>query len=166
MNNNGRVPEVDLRHPSAAFPLFVDAAGQRAGALARGGMTHLLKPSKVSDLFFSDMNSDALQDAIRYQVFVRSDQLYTIGRQSETELSAIMRSVFLEYGRNIQSDVLAQVRDLNARVLDFAVPQVLQEVRAYKQYLRDASTLPVPLDHARLLTTAGTRTLEMRPGMF
>jgi hypothetical protein len=56
---------------------------------------------------------------------------------------------------------LPQVRALNVKVLDYAVPEVLSNARQYEKYKKDVSTLPVPLPHAPLATMKGTRTLEI-----
>lgn len=116
--------------------------------------------SDLSRTFYSAANVDALQDAIRYRVYQATDGL-VIGRQSEQELYIVMRSIYLQYGQNQPTDILGQVRDLNQKVLDYAVPEVLSNVRQFQKYKTDISTLPVPLPHAPLATMKGTRTLEI-----
>jgi len=119
--------------------------------------------SEVSDLYFSSANVDALQEAIRYQVWAKTDGEHVIDRQSDTELMIVMRSLYLQYSRNSPYNVREQVRELNARVLDECLPKIVSELSAYLQYLRDASQLPVPLEHGQLATMKGTRSLEMKP---
>lgn len=121
-----------------------------------------LQPTHVSDLFFGVPNVNALQEAIRYRVYVETDGKQIIDRQSETELMIVMRSMYLQYSRNSPYNVKEQVRELNAQVLDYCVPKVVSELFAYLQYLKDASTIPVPLAHGELATMKGTRTLEMK----
>jgi len=119
--------------------------------------------SEVSDLYFSAANVDALQEALRYQVWAKTNGEHAIDRQSDTELMIVMRSLYLQYSRNSPYNVKEQVRELNARVLDECVPKIVSELSAYLQYLRDASQLPVPLAHGELATMKGTRSLEMKP---
>jgi hypothetical protein len=115
----------------------------------------------VSDLFFSPQNVDILQDGIRYRVFVDSGGRDVIGRQSDVELGLVMRSLFLQEADNDTSrDETSQVRDLNASVLSFCVPRIVQEINQYRHYRKDVAALPVPLPRGEIATTKGSRSLE------
>ena len=127
-------------------------------------LQHSLAPNQVQRVFFSAANVDALQEGLRYGVYRASGGRHVIGRQSDMELGLIMRSVYLQYGRNEARDVLAQVRELNAQVLQFAVPRVASEVDAYVHYRNDIERLPQPMERGQLATSKGDRTLIMRPG--
>lgn len=121
-----------------------------------------IAPTKLSNLFFCPANIDALQEGIRYRVYVETNGKYVIGRQNDQELKIVMRSIYYQYAKHQDNNELAQVRTLNAKVLDWAVPEVLSNLRQYESYRRDASTLPMPLEHAQLMTTKGTKTLEIK----
>lgn len=156
---NGRV---DLSStPIAPFQLFEESNPPRhcaAGGPSLGNRSQ----TEVSDLFFSSKNVDALQEAIRYQVYVRTDGKHVIGRQSEVDLEIVMRSVYLEYARNLPFDVVGQVRELNAIVLKMTVPKIVREIEMYLVYRKDISTLPVPLERSQNVSRAGTRSLHMK----
>ncbi len=156
---NGRVDAA--QGAPAPFALFAQSEEHRG----RDNMKSTLRTqaSPLSDLFFSGQNVEALQQGIRYRVFKESGDQLVIERQSEVELGVIMRSVFLTEARNDARPPREQVRELNAAVLAYSVPRVLEEARMYAQYRRDASTLPVPIDRGELATSKGTRTLEMKP---
>jgi hypothetical protein len=122
------------------------------------------KPTEVGDLFFSDYNIRILHEAIRYRVWVESGKAILIGRQSNDELSIVMRSVYLTDAKNVDGPthiVVGQVRELNTLVLDYCVPQIVREGETYLQYKRDASRLPVPLDRGQIATTKGDNSLDM-----
>ena len=157
----------------APFQVFADtgisSSSSVAGVYASDTLSHVWTPkdmSTVSSIFMSAQNSEALQQGIRYRVNVESKGEHTIGRQSDTELAIIMRSVLLQYGTNLDCSskeaTLIQVRSLNARVLDFCVPRILEEIRAYEHYLADVSTLPIPMQHGQIASTKGERSLESR----
>lgn len=113
----------------------------------------------------SDMNVDLLQDAIRYRVYVESGGEHVIGRQTESELSLVMRSILLQFGRNDDSaDIASQVRELNARVLEFCVPRILKEIDGWMQYRQDASQTYLPMRYGEAVSNkaVGSRTLEGR----
>jgi len=120
--------------------------------------------NSVSDLVFSYKNIEALQEVIRYRVYVESSGQFTIDRQSDNELKTIMRSIYLQYGIG-NNDCIGQVRKLNARVLEWIVPEVLNNLLQYERYKQDVSTLPMPLDRSPLATMKGTRSLEFKTFM-
>lgn len=157
---NGRV---DLSSSVAPFQLF-EETNTSAKSFAGSGGAGLANRAKtpVSDVFFSEENVDALHEGIRYQVYVQSNGKHTIGRQSDVELGIVMRSVYLEYSKNLPFDVLGQVRELNSIVLKLTVPKIVREVDMYVAYRRDISTLPVPLERAQNVSRAGTRSLALK----
>jgi hypothetical protein len=119
----------------------------------------------LSELFFSSENIEILQQGIRYRVYVESNQKYTIGRQSDSELKIVMRSIYLQYAKNQISDYIAQARELNSRVIDSCVPEILSNLYQHEVYRRDVSSLPVPMERSPLITTKGTKVLEMKSFM-
>lgn len=121
-----------------------------------------LARSPLSDLFFSSQNIEALQQGIRYRIYTETSGKYVIGRQSDQELRIIMRSVYYQYARNDGTDCVAQTRELNAIVLDWAVPEILSNLLQYQVYKKDASTLPIPLDNAQNMSRKGTKSLELK----
>ena len=50
-----------------------------------------------------------------------------------------MRSVFLQYSSNNNDNIDGQIKQLNTTVLDYAVPQVHNELVSYIKYKRDIS---------------------------
>jgi hypothetical protein len=120
------------------------------------------EPTPVSNLFFSCNNIDVLQDGIRYAIYKRSGGKYTIGRQSDHDLKIVMRSIYLQYSRNLPTNVVEQVRELNGRVLEWTVNEVLSNLKQYEVYRKDASTLPMPMEYGPLVTQKGTKTLETK----
>lgn len=116
----------------------------------------------ISQLYFSTMNIDALQEAIRYQVYLKSCQKHVIGRQSDTELKIIMRAVYLEHARHRDYDILPEIKRLNQLVLDFCVPKVLQEIKMYITYTNDINKLPQPMDRGEFQSSKGSKVLEQK----
>jgi hypothetical protein len=115
-----------------------------------------LQSNPVADVFFSDTNIGALHDAIRYRVWIETNKEHVIGQQSREQLLFVMRSIFLTESRNIPGEkdaILLQIRELNGHVLNYCVPQIVSELKMYKQYIHDSSTLPVPMERAQLVTS-------------
>lgn len=111
----------------------------------------------VSELFFSEENIAALQQGMRYGVYRASGGKFVIGNQSRDELVIIMRSIYLEHGRNLPYNVIEQVRELNGMVLDFAVPRLVTEVGMYQKYSYDSTHQPRPLEYGAYTSRAGLR---------
>jgi len=155
---------VDLSSPRP--PLFVQQADDRpTGACnfssqARAGV-HTSTP--LNELFFSRENIEALQQGIRYRVWVESQGRFTIGRQNERELMIIMRSIYYQHARHSPNDIVGQVRELNGRVIEWSVPEIMNNLLQYEGYKKDISQLPMPLPRAPIASMKGTRSLELTP---
>jgi hypothetical protein len=120
--------------------------------------------SAISQVFFSADNVEQIQNNIRKEVYERSQPKgYLIDKQSIEELKIIMRAIFLQYARNLPSDVAGQIADLNQKVIDWSVPHILSAVDHHFFYINDISHLPVPLAREQHLSKAGTRSLPMNP---
>jgi hypothetical protein len=115
----------------------------------------------VSAIFFSDDNVNLLQIGIRNKVLNLSNGKYNIGKQSDIDLKIIMRSIYFQYGKNTTHNVRAQVLDLNTRVIDWCVPEIISNIKQSDKYIMDISMLPMPLDRPNLTTQKGLRTLEI-----
>lgn len=111
----------------------------------------------LNQLFFSAENIENLQQRLRYEVFQASKQV--IGRQDETELVIIMRSIYFTYGRNDPKDIKRQILDLNDLVIQDCLPKVLSEIQTHIRYLFDASTNPMPLSHPTNMSNKGMKIL-------
>lgn len=122
----------------------------------------IIGKSHVSELFFSEKNLEALQHGIRYGVFKKTCGKHVIGNQSIEQLYIIMRSIYLQYSRNLPYDIVGQVRELNGRVLEFAVHDISKELDMYDTYIKEASSLPVPLERSENVSIKGDRSFEFK----
>lgn len=134
-------------------------------AFASNLLSGNMEVSQVSQLFYSKKNIQALQEGIRYLVYDRSGGRHRIGEQSNDELIIIMKTMYLTHGKNQIYNVLEQVRELNKKVLDFAVPDIIQQLDMYDKYRHDQAFLPTPIDRSLNTSIKGERSLEMR-GFF
>ena len=113
----------------------------------------------LSTAFFSGRNIDIIQNAIRAEVYRRSgDKQWVIDPQSVDELKIIMRAQYYTYGKNLETNIAGQVAELNKLVIDWVVPRIMSEVQHHFFYLKDISTLPVPISHPVHMSSAGTKT--------
>ena len=152
-----------LANPAAAGFAHRTAVDANPGQdLLRGNWME----NKLSTLFFSPENTKILQNAIRKTVYDRSgEKKWVIDEQSADELQIVMRSLFLQYAKNLDYDIPGQIRELNNLVIDWCVPRIMSEIGMYEYYLNDISKLPVPLEQPAYVSNAGTKSLPFRKFM-
>lgn len=159
-NNNGRI---DLLSPMGSFQVQANKdTRDNTGLFSQEAHRGQIARNPISDLFFCPNNVTILQDGIRYRVWKETGERYVIGRQNEQELRIIMRSIYFQYAKHLQKDVVGQVRELNGKVIEWVLPEVLSNLRQYERYRQDASQLPMPMERAPLMTQKGTKTLEIK----
>jgi len=117
--------------------------------------------TKLSDLYFSNDNINILQYGIRNKILNESNGEIYIGRQSDDELKIIMRSIYYQYSKNLDNDIIGQIRDLNEKVLEWSIPRIITNIKQYDRYISDITTMPVPLERAELTSEKGTKSLEL-----
>ena len=122
--------------------------------------------SNLSDTFFSNANMDVLQNMIRYNVYISSGGEFKIGKQDNTELTIIMRSIYLMHSKNLPDNIPEQINELNHHVVTYILPKLLSEIKQYLFYTKDIQQLPMPLDHPKNLSSRGTKTLSSTVGIL
>ena len=100
----------------------------------------------LSELYFSKENIELLQSAIRYEVNQITGKV--IDKQSPTELSIVMRSIYLQNGNPMVSSnsIKKEVVKLNSMVIDYCSEQISTQVLQYQGYIQKLTTLPVPIE--------------------
>ena len=114
--------------------------------------------TNVSIHFFSNKNIDYLQQQIRHDVFMQTlhdnnGDGIRIPNQSRDTLSIIMRSIYLTHGRNLNRDIDKQVNCLNKKVLEYAVPSIITQIKQRSVYNDQVGKLVIPLDQPRSTRT-------------
>jgi len=120
----------------------------------------------LSKTFFGPENTKILQNAIRKEVYDRSkEKRWVIDEQSVDELQIVMRSLFLQYAKNLEYNIPGQIQALNNLVIDWCVPRILSEIGMYEYYLKDISKMPIPMEWPVSQSSAGTKSLPFRKFM-
>ena len=154
-----------------------DITDKGIGILSGSNTSHLFKnlygETLLTFLFFSRNNIDNLQNLIKYLVFKQINQV--IGRQSDTELMIVMRSMFLSYSDHppLIDDTMSETKKtilikqytnevdrLNQLVLNDVVPRIVSQVQAYVDYLRDCSSPRSVMKNPILDSIKGERQLR------
>ena len=139
--NNGKIADIrnlDSKLTTETGDLLIHKDNQQTS------IKGILEDSALNDVFFSDMNIDALQKSIRYSVYKNTQKV--IDFQPEHTLYIIMRSIMLQYG-NFQVSVknlLKEILNLNQRVVDYSSGNISSNVHQYIGYIDDIERLPIP----------------------
>lgn len=116
----------------------------------------------LSSAFFSLPNFARIQKSIKSEVYKRSgDKKWVIDEQSADELQIIMRAMYLQYAKNLPTNIEDQVADLNNIVVEWAVPKIMSEVEQHFYYLRDISEMPKQMAHPVSVSSAGTKSFDL-----
>jgi hypothetical protein len=105
-------------------------------------ISNIVVPNAVSRTYFSNDNIARLQLQIIDAVYKSCQK--KISRQSYQELQIIMKSIYLQYGRNLPYDIEGQVATLNKYVVDECVRIIVPNVLQYNKYIEDI-TSPIPV---------------------
>ena len=117
---------------------------------------------RSSELYFSQSNIDFLQDAIIEGIYKLTNGV-RITKQSEDELLIIMRAMYLQYSKNLDTHIDKQVYELNKKVLKYSIKNVHGNIKQYQGYIhsitkeRDITEMPQNADIKR-----GEKTLMPR----
>lgn len=141
---NGRVNIMGTPISQTVFPLFQE---NTTGDLVykNEALKSIQNKSKLSDLFFSKLNIDSLQKIIKYRVWIESNKKHKIANQSEHQLKIIMRSIYLQYGKFNENNIVNQVKELNERVCKYSISNILSNIEMYVGYKKTVSYLPMPI---------------------
>lgn len=118
--------------------------------------------TELSTRFFGSANIAELQSGIQRGVYARSEGRFRVGPQDVTNLRIVMQHIYFEEAYFIEADVAAQLRSLNAKVLEYCVENVYKNYISYAHYRRDSETLQVPNDRPECSRADQNKTLEFK----
>ena len=153
--SNGRVNIMGTPLTNKLFPLFKETT---TGNLIYNNeaLKSIQNKSKLSDLYFSQLNIDSLQNILKYRVWLESNKKHKIANQSEHQLKIIMRSIFLQNGKFNNNNILDQVKELNEKVIKYCLPNILSNIEMYIAYKKTVSYLPIPIILPENVSIKGT----------
>tara|TARA_B100002019_G_C21173745_1_gene549909 strand:+ start:397 stop:903 length:507 start_codon:yes stop_codon:yes gene_type:complete len=96
--------------------------------------------NELSNLFFSRINIDFVQQKIIDEIYRQSREEYRIAKQSEEALEIVMRAMYLQHSRNLPCKIEQQVKELNKHVLDYCIPNIMTNIRQYIGYINDVNS--------------------------
>jgi len=137
------VGRIDISPNENGTPFFVqDKIVKNEKTNYSNAMQGLLENSLLSITFFSSDNIESIQNTLRSEIYKLTNKKYKIDIQDADQFKIIMRSVFLQYSYNNNDNIDEQIRQLNTKVLEYAIPQVHNELISYIKYKNDISSPP------------------------
>ena len=124
-------------------------------------MTGTIAKNRLNELYFSQSNIDFLQDAMIEAIYKLTNGV-RIAKQSEDELLIIMRGIYLQYSKNLDTHIDKQVYELNKKVLKYAVKNVHENVKQYQGYIHDITKEREVMDMPQNVDIKGEKTLMPR----
>ena len=125
-------------------------------------LTGNFERSRLSDAYFSKQNIQIIQNGIRKGVYDKSQQKILIDNQPEDQIVTVMRSMYLQHSKNLETNIAQQIEELNAHVLQYCINNIFNEAVAYLKYKEDASTMHRPMQHP-IYSNKTNKTLEQKP---
>lgn len=112
-------------------------------------------PTPLNSLYFSEFNLNLIHQAIRQQV--KKNTGVSIDKQNESDLLAIMRSVFINNSSDPYSGVCAQVKQMNTVVINTAIKQIYTGISQYINYSNNLDMSIQPMDMPINTSTYGDK---------
>ena len=121
-------------------------------------------PTPLGNAFFSDFNRESIHSALTSDVQGKTG--YIIDRQSDSDLQAIMKSVYIRMAYDEYQDIRGQVGKMNAAVVSEASRMVMTGVLQQLVYMKDIGSNPVPMAAPTSTSTYGDKIpINTRYGM-
>ena len=118
--------------------------------------------SDLETIFFSDENMNLINNQLIKSVYTNTNNTIRISKQSPEKLIIAMRYVYIQYAKNLAYDIYPQVNELNCRVLNEILPDVITNATQKITYLESLTSerklLPLPenVRNSKLLRGSAT----------
>jgi len=130
-------------------------------------MKNVYEVTPVGEMFFSEENIERIQKKIKYEVYQRTHGKFLLkANQNTTDLLVFMRAVYIEYGRNLPFNIIKQIKELNAHVIDKLVPDMITAIKQENEYLEQLDKPITPIALPVNVSRAGRKTLPSITNLF
>ena len=162
-NNNSAKGKVDLLGPNISTKFsMMDKIPINTNTNYQNVLTGNFERTRLSDTYFSLQNIQIVQNAIRKGVYDKSNQQILVDNQPQDQIVTVMRSMYLQNSKNLDTNIRGQIEELNSYVVNYCVNNIYSEAVAYLKYKHDASTMHMPMN-APLYSNKTNKTLEQKP---
>ena len=142
---NGRVNLLEEPSPEILFKMQERVAVKNKTSQYREALNGVFEESELSNLYFSKANIQIVQNGIRAGIYEKTNKEHIIPPQNIDNIKIIMRNIYIQYAEN-QNNITSEIERLNQLVLGYIIPQVHGSLVSYLKYIKDQSTLVIPLE--------------------
>ena len=128
--------------------------------LAPTALKGIQSESELSKLYFSDENIRRIQRMIKQEVFRRTHGQFRLDiDQEQFDLFILMRAVYFENARFLPGEIVRQVKRLNQKVINDAIPGIITNIKQDYGYLKEINKPLTPIARPMAVNNKGRRTL-------
>lgn len=127
---------------------------------ARQATQGFFSKNHITIVFFSDENIKRIQKKIKEEIYKKTKGQYVLDEdQDESDLTIVMRAVYLDKCKNLPGQAIRQVKLLNDQVVDYIVPDMISNIKQYFGYIKDINQPLIPMMRPMNVNNAGRRLL-------
>jgi len=117
----------------------------------------------LTGLFFSNDNISLLHEEIRKYIYFNTENNSIIGKQSDTELKIIMKSIYLSNRPKLTdyTNTISQAKFLNKLVILECTRIIKTNLLQHLHYVKELNTIPIFDQLPKYVSLKGTKNLEM-----
>ena len=139
-DTQGLIPPIESDETIRPYELYKNSNSKQNTSVDI--ISNIVVPNALSRTFFSNDNVERIQNQIINDVYTQSKKV--ISRQSYQELQIIMKSIYLQYSRNLPNNIEQQVFKLNKYVIDECVSIIIPNVTQYTKYITEITgSIPI-----------------------
>ena len=113
----------------------------------------------ISEIYFSPENIKRIQKMLKREVYQRTNGQFSISDQDEADLLIAMRAVFLEHCRFLPFKIISQVKNLNNKVIQEIVPDMISNLKQHYDYIKEINSPIKPIARPLNVNHAGRKSL-------
>lgn len=114
----------------------------------------------VGKLFFSEENIKRIQKMIKREILNKTKGVFRLDtNQDESDLVVAMRAVYFEHARFLPFGVVRQVKELNRKLLDYIIPDIITQIKQSYAYIQEINQPLKPIARPINVNSAGRRSL-------
>jgi hypothetical protein len=123
---------------------------------------HIHVATSLTESYFSRENVDLIQQELIKRIYNQTG--HVISRQSDMNLQIIMRSIYLQYGKNLPCQIKEQVIELNEEVFKECIRIIVPNIQQTIGYRNDLQKLPTVMNRSINVSSKGSKTLYDKVG--
>lgn len=122
----------------------------------------------LGDIFFSKENINKINKKIVEIVYKKTMNKIKIPLQNTDDIMVVCRYVWIQYAKHLPDNISQQIEELNCRVINEVMPDLISNIKQKIKYLDDISKpytpLPPPLNVNKKGATLGSMSEKLHDG--